>query len=722
MLQQGRRAEEEVGSGADNAHLSLALRADVCVLELVTRATTEFITSCKIVKARPGSWQDGKAQLTELTTVTNSPHRRAPSSSAACAPVPATLTAQWSRPGTSFSTYLSAGDKSLQRTSVPTSALPHDPCLTRPVATSPHAEEERTRQRLLRFALARPDVAFTLVVGTVPPLDGHGGTSAATLPGTCGAAPPPRGSTTLLAWRPGRSMQAAFGSLYGSTWAACLAPLQQRNAGRGGEEGVAPGGDVLLSGLVGTPLAGQVGFPTREASHVFVNGRAVDASCVHSLLDAMFAAAVTALADIADGAAAARGSPAQPAKRRRGGGASSSPGHCPCVVFLTLPRFACDLVPEQKGLAVAFHLETAVLRACADAVTACWHDAGCFADARVRHAVDGAVAAALGRPAPQPLPQQLHHLGKLGGGTACACAGCARPVLSLDAWPRRRRGGATSGATLTLGLGGGIDDPSPAPPPRQEERVAQVCTTAAAFGVVPGLVAAQSLQGARLAACLPGTYLLATDATGCLVAVDQHAADERILLERMHGRAPAAAKAAAVPCRLHMLLSPVQAASLATHAGGLAAWGWAWTAPAHGAGLAEAEVAVTAAPCVEGTVLGEAHFGEWLHSLASLPPPDPPTPSPPPPRVRALLASKACRLAVMFGDALEPHEGSALLRSLARTRQPLRCAHGRPTTVPLAHAAALCAALDAADAAEEAARRQPVGVERARLLLAQVRQ
>jgi hypothetical protein len=589
------------------------------------------------------------------------------------------------------------------------------------VATSPQAEEERTRQRLLRFALARPDVALTLVVGALPPLDGHGGFSAVTPPVTSGMAAPPRGSATLLAWRPGRSVQAAFGSMYGAAWAACLTPLQQRNAGRGGEEGVAPGSGVLLSGLVGTPLPGQAGFPTREASHVFVNGRAVDASCVHALLDAMFAAAVTALADIADGAPAARGSPAPQVKRRRGGGgASTGPGHCPCVVFLTVARYACDLVPEQKGLAVALHHEAAALRALADAVAVCWHDAGCFADARVRHAVDGAVAAALGLPAPQPLPQQpVAHLGKLGG-AACACAGCARPVLSLDAWPRRRRGGATSGAVLTVGPGGGRAGPLPAPPPRPEERVAQVCTTAAAFGVVPGLVAAQSLQGARLAACLPGTYLLATDSTGCLVAVDQHAADERVLLERMHGRAPAAAAAAAVPCRLQMLLSPVQSAALATHAGGLAAWGWAWTAPAHGAG--QAEVTVTAAPCVEGTVLGEAHLGEWLHSLAPLPPPDPPAPSPPPPRVRALLASKACRLAVMFGDALEPHEGSALLRSLARTRQPLRCAHGRPTTVPLAHTGALCCALDAADLVDEEGRRQPVGQERARLLLAQVRQ
>ena len=481
---------------------------------------------------------------------------------------------------------------------------------------------------------------------------------------------------------------------------------------------------MLLSGLVGTPVAGRSGFHTREASHVYVNGRAVDASCVHALLDAMFAAAAATLADLADGRAQSQrawGTPVPPpVKRRRGGGASSTPGYCPCVVFITVARFACDLVPEQTGLSVAFHHESTVLRACADAVIASWLSAGCFADARVRLAVDGAVAAALGLPAPQPQPKAL-HLGKMGGDGACSCAGCARPVLSLDAWPRRRRGGATSGAALALGPGGRVISPSPGPPPRPEERaaVSQVCTTAAAFGVVPGVVTAQSLQGARLAACVPGTYLLALDAAGCLVAVDQHAADERVLLERMQGRAPVSAAAAAVPCSLHMGLSPAQCAALATHAQGLAAWGWAWTAPARG--QAEVEVEITAAPCVEGVVLGEQHFGEWLHSLAPLPPPEPPAASPPPPRVRALLASKACRLAVMFGDDLQPPEGAALLRSLARTRQPLRCAHGRPTTVPLVHAAALCASLDAADAAEEAARTQPLGGERARLLLAQLR-
>jgi len=38
----------------------------------------------------------------------------------------------------------------------------------------------------------------------------------------------------------------------------------------------------------------------------------------------------------------------------------------------------------------------------------------------------------------------------------------------------------------------------------------------------------------------------------------------------------------------------------------------------------------------------------------------------------------------MFGDALEPREGAALLQRLSCADLPFQCAHGRPTLAPLA--------------------------------------
>jgi DNA mismatch repair protein MLH3 len=54
-----------------------------------------------------------------------------------------------------------------------------------------------------------------------------------------------------------------------------------------------------------------------------------------------------------------------------------------------------------------------------------------------------------------------------------------------------------------------------------------------------------------------------------------------------------------------------------------------------------------------------------------------------PPRLAALLASKACRSAVMFGEALSNEQSATLVSKLRRTRRFDICAHGRPTLAPL---------------------------------------
>lgn len=54
-----------------------------------------------------------------------------------------------------------------------------------------------------------------------------------------------------------------------------------------------------------------------------------------------------------------------------------------------------------------------------------------------------------------------------------------------------------------------------------------------------------------------------------------------------------------------------------------------------------------------------------------------------PPRVPALLASKACRFAIMFGDAISAEQSAALVARLRQTRRFDICAHGRPTVAPL---------------------------------------
>ncbi|KAG2155051.1 uncharacterized protein EDB93DRAFT_1130961 [Suillus bovinus] len=50
-----------------------------------------------------------------------------------------------------------------------------------------------------------------------------------------------------------------------------------------------------------------------------------------------------------------------------------------------------------------------------------------------------------------------------------------------------------------------------------------------------------------------------------------------------------------------------------------------------------------------------------------------------------LINSKACRGAVMFNDPLSLEQCERLVRNLAGTAFPFQCAHGRPSLVPLAH-------------------------------------
>lgn len=50
-----------------------------------------------------------------------------------------------------------------------------------------------------------------------------------------------------------------------------------------------------------------------------------------------------------------------------------------------------------------------------------------------------------------------------------------------------------------------------------------------------------------------------------------------------------------------------------------------------------------------------------------------------PPRVRAMLASRACRSSVMIGDSLGKKEMQKILEHLAYLKSPWNCPHGRPT-------------------------------------------
>ncbi|OQR97887.1 DNA mismatch repair enzyme [Achlya hypogyna] len=162
--------------------------------------------------------------------------------------------------------------------------------------------------------------------------------------------------------------------------------------------------------------------------------------------------------------------------------------------------------------------------------------------------------------------------------------------------------------------------------------------------------------------------LFATRTPTVLVcALDQHAADERVRLEELEdaylGR-PFPRAPLEPPEQLQ--LSPAEFAVASAHAATLRYWGFALDA----AGV------LATAPVVAQRQATSGDCVEFLTALVV-------AERDPPPVVTRLLHSRACRSAIMFGDALSKRECEELLVRLARCRLPFQCAHGRPSLAPL---------------------------------------
>jgi len=85
-----------------------------------------------------------------------------------------------------------------------------------------------------------------------------------------------------------------------------------------------------------------------------------------------------------------------------------------------------------------------------------------------------------------------------------------------------------------------------------------------------------------------------------------------------------------------------------------------------------------AVPVLLGVELGDKALLEYLRVIAATG-----SPAQPPPQVHRILASKACRRAIMFGDMLDATQCQALLTKLAGCAMPFQCAHGRPSIAPM---------------------------------------
>ena len=171
---------------------------------------------------------------------------------------------------------------------------------------------------------------------------------------------------------------------------------------------------------------------------------------------------------------------------------------------------------------------------------------------------------------------------------------------------------------------------------------------------------------------LHDAYIVAQTQDG-LVVVDQHAAHERIVYERLK---EAIAKAG-VPRQILLIpeiveLDEADVERLVSHADELSGYGLVIEAFGPGA------VALRETPALLGEINGASlirdlaeHIDEWDEAL------------PLERRLMQVASSMACHGSVRAGRRLKPEEMNALLREMERTPNSGQCNHGRPTYVEL---------------------------------------
>ena len=167
-------------------------------------------------------------------------------------------------------------------------------------------------------------------------------------------------------------------------------------------------------------------------------------------------------------------------------------------------------------------------------------------------------------------------------------------------------------------------------------------------------------------------YIIAQTATG-IVIVDQHAAHERLVYERLKAQMAAAgitAQALLIPEIIE--LSPTDAARLLDAAPALARLGLT-VEPFGGSAIAIRET-----PAILGPVSAEALVRDILDELA-----DAGDSTLLQAKIDAILSRMSCHGSVRSGRQMRAEEMNALLREMEATPLSGQCNHGRPTYVEL---------------------------------------
>eukprot|EP00941_MAST-03F_sp_MAST-3F-sp1_P005363 g5363.t1 len=162
-----------------------------------------------------------------------------------------------------------------------------------------------------------------------------------------------------------------------------------------------------------------------------------------------------------------------------------------------------------------------------------------------------------------------------------------------------------------------------------------------------------------------------------LLCIDQHAAHERVRVERLENEL----MAHPIPCvklcpQVSVSITFLQAKLLNRCKSAAKKWNFQYDISSDSKNNLY-NVRLITAPNVAGYTLNAADLLEYCNTIDIF------SKEKRPPAISRVLASKACRGALMFGDPLSHDEMRLLLNQLASTNFPFQCAHGRPSMVPL---------------------------------------
>lgn len=213
--------------------------------------------------------------------------------------------------------------------------------------------------------------------------------------------------------------------------------------------------------------------------------------------------------------------------------------------------------------------------------------------------------------------------------------------------------------------------------------------------LVPDTIDKNCLEGAKVLQQVDKKFIPIVAGT-TLAIIDQHAADERIHLEELREKVLSGQKRTTtyLDYEQELVMPEIGYQLLHNYADQIQNWGWicnihsqassSFTRNLNLIHKQPTSVTLLAVPCILGVNLTDVDLLEFLQQLA-----DTDGSSIVPPSVNRVLNNKACRSAIMFGDALMPSECSLIVEELKQTSLCFQCAHGRPTTVPLVNLGAL---------------------------------